>query len=577
MDYPGDQTQDMNDIGAYDKAAMRFAYGQVVDVDTDATPKNEKGAAYIQAMDGFGGIAGQTIGGLHYSQYNDHFHILNNCGTQSDPNDPLSAHCDGFKLDYVPMRDMKTVDKYSTAVTAIRPDLVSYWAVDAKNRVRHPYMFGSDEFADIGNLPVFRFDAGADAYEQVQFVTTQYENRYIFDNFRRDRVTFNSHAVMERMMSRYLDKIQSMVKTLGLMVELSSNPVGDTTDAGYLMPLAIASPDVMLTFMRAMTRPEPGAYTYNAPKLNQALPFGTAEDINGQINNPQGDFLIPVGTGDGRFIENDYDYTQGYWWGDYQTKSGSWADKLIGSYYLNEAYNEFISNSEQDYIDGRYKNLNFASLYPEQMRRFYANFMAGDPMTLGPYVNVDAPKLGTGLQPSVMYPAWDKFDATNGLQYPPNVTVLDPLVGWEAQYPALFMTWWFGSTNLSSTTMDQMRIWSPGDTGSVDIPVSDTVLFRDPVSGLVYQARDYGTEKVDSAIGYPVQNTMGARMLQYAQTMADQAYNVSGSIADPTTGKTFNTYNTATPKDPIIAQKLQGYISNLDTARKLARWITYGY
>ena len=43
-------------------------------------------------------------------------------------------------------------------------------------------MFGSDEYADTGNVPVFRFDSGADAYEQVQFLTSVYENRYIFDN-----------------------------------------------------------------------------------------------------------------------------------------------------------------------------------------------------------------------------------------------------------------------------------------------------------------------------------------------------------------------------------------------------------
>ena len=35
MDYPGDQTQDMNDIGHYDKAAMRFGYANVVDVETN--------------------------------------------------------------------------------------------------------------------------------------------------------------------------------------------------------------------------------------------------------------------------------------------------------------------------------------------------------------------------------------------------------------------------------------------------------------------------------------------------------------------------------------------------------------
>jgi len=577
MDYPGDQTQDMNDIGAYDKAAMRFAYGQIVDVDTDANKNNAKGADYISALDGFGGISGQFLGGYHYSKYNDQYHILNNCGAQTDPNDPLSAKCDGFKLDYVPMRDMQTVSKYNNAFLD-NLGYTAYWAVQpGTNHIRHPYMFGSDEFADFGNMPVFRFDAGADAYEQIQFIISQYENRYIFDNFRRDRVTFNSHAVMSRMMSRYLDKIQGMVKTLGLMVELDNNPSVAESDPGQLMPLALGAPDVMLTFMRAMTRPEPGPYNDPATDASQGwvLPFSAAEDFVGQQQSATGAFQISPGSGDGRFVENDYDYTQGYWWADYQTKSGSWADKLIGSYYLNEAYNNFISNSEEDYVDGRYKNLNFASLYPDQMRRFIANFMAGDPMTIGPYVTgVNNGNLGN-VQPSVMYPAWDQYDASNGLNYPAGATVIDPVVGWEAQYPALFMTWWYGSTNLNSDMANQLRIWSPGDPGTVDEDPTNLILFKDPTSGIIYAARSYGSEKINaSALGYQTEKGIAARMLQYADKLAQLAYGPpTGQDTDAVTGVQFNVYNTSNVVNSAIAAKLHGYTSNLDTGRLIAKFL----
>ena len=44
MDYPGDQTQDMNDIGNYDKAAMRFGYANVVDVETTMQYGQQDGA-----------------------------------------------------------------------------------------------------------------------------------------------------------------------------------------------------------------------------------------------------------------------------------------------------------------------------------------------------------------------------------------------------------------------------------------------------------------------------------------------------------------------------------------------------
>ena len=38
--------------------------------------------------------------------------------------------------------------------------------------------------------------------------------------------------------------------------------------------------------------------------------------------------------GDGRYINNDYDYSQGYFWSDYQTQVGSYYEKIWATYYL---------------------------------------------------------------------------------------------------------------------------------------------------------------------------------------------------------------------------------------------------
>ncbi len=580
MDYPGDQTQDMNDIGSYDKAAMRFCYGQTVDVDNDALTSNNKGASYITQLDGFGGIAGQSVGGFHYSRYNDQFHILGNCSAPTDPNDPLTAKCDGFKLDYLQTRDMTTVPKYGPQYLTYRPDLVSNFAVDTKTkRVRHPYMFGSDEFADIGNVPVFRFDAGADTYEQIQFITSTYENRYIFDNFRRNRTTFQSINVMNRVNDRYFDKLKDITKTFGLMLGLSANPQADQQDPGNLMPLALAGPDMLATFLRVITRPEPGMYTITTTGSGLVLPLAQ-ENFSAEINGltpgqPGGaDFGIPVGSGDGRFIENDYDYTQGYFWGSYQKQAGSWAEKRDAVIDLTEAHNYFVANSQQDYVDGRYKNLNFASVYPHQVKRFFSQVLAGDPMTLGPYVTIPTASLGSAT-PSVMYLPWEK---DLPLDYPASadVKVLDPLVGWQDQFPTYFYAYMYGATNLYEDTKQELRLWSPGDISSADIAASDQIRFRDPVSGIVYAARTYGTEQVNSKVS-PVQRTVGARMLQYAQQLTDLAYTKKtvGNIPDPAGGGfVYDTYDTATPKDAVVAAKLHGYISNLDEARGLSVFMT---
>jgi hypothetical protein len=624
MDYPGDQTQDMNDIGLYDKAAMRFGYANLVDVDNNATFRKDSaggtvggtpGSDFIQALDGFGGIWGNSIGGYHYSTYADNYKLLGTCTSRpnwnGDPNDPLAQQCSGANLDYVAERDMRTVDKFSPAVTAVRPDLVANFAVDKQNRVRHPYLFGSDEFADFGNVPVFRFDSGADSYEQMQFLISTYENRYIFNNFRRNRVTFNTYQVVDRIQSRYLDKIHSITKSLALGLELLTQAGGadPTTDPGSLMPLALGSADGLSMFVRIMTRPEPGTYVVTQGGVPGGPPnsWGAAWTLGqgGLLTPPKTAVNIALGDGEGRFIHNDYDYTQGYWWSDYQTQVGSAYEKSVAPYYLTEAYNNFVSNSKDDYIDGRYKNLSYFSVYPNQMRRIFANLMANESatqeldngtaaqiFTLAPY-SMPAP---TGGAPNPLtqaqYLPWDKYDptdtSTTQLQYPPGAVLLDPLVGWEQQYPALINLFVFGPTSQNLDLVNQMRIFSLGDAATVSLPVEQQIRYRDPLSGIEYVAKgtgspDYGTEQINYPnIGFEVQKTIGARMLQHANYLAQLGYEVSGP-ADPTTGEL--TYLTdgqgnLVPKTSQAAQDaatmLKNYASNIDVVRQLTLFFGYG-
>src|SRR5258708_38470486 len=114
---------------------------------------------------------------------------------------------------------MRPIAKASTADLAMNASNVANFAVDSTGHVRHPYMFGGDEFADFGNTAVFRFDAGADPYEQNQFLVSTYENRYIFNNFRRNRSTFSTFAAQMAVETRYWDKIQGLAKALAFGVE----------------------------------------------------------------------------------------------------------------------------------------------------------------------------------------------------------------------------------------------------------------------------------------------------------------------------------------------------------------------
>lgn len=617
MDYPGDQTQDTNDIGPYDKAAMRFGYADIVDVERSmrvgiygGVTGGEPGydlIGSIQLGDGFGGIFGNSYGmtfagggGNHYSQYNDLYHVLGDCGRQrpgwsGDPDDPLARQCSGSDLGYVARRDMRDIPKLSPADAARSPQNVARFAVDKQGHPRHPYMFGSDEFADFGNVPVFRFDAGADAYEQTQFLVSTYENRYIFNNFRRNRVTFTTLRTVAAIEDRYWDKIQAGAKSLALGIELFDQPgqPDQTRNPGGLMPLALGAADGLAMFVRAMTRPEPGQY-YVATRSSPGGPpndWASTYGYSGQPIGPQ----IALGDGEGRFLHNDYDYTQGYWWADYQTQVGSFYEKRLAPEYLTEAYNRFISNSKDDYIDGRYKNLSYASIYPNQIRRIFANLMATQSATLSldlgsaaqiftvaPYTVPTSGGVGVS---QVQYLPWYKYDpkdpSTTQLAYPKGAVLLDPLVGWEQQYPALVNLFVFGPSSLSMDLVDQMRIFSPGDAASLSIPADQLVRYRDPLTGIEYVARNYGTESVNPDIGFATAKTIGARMVQHANYLAKKAYGVASE--DSRTGEL--TYKTDGQGNPVpndgqpaqdAATMLRSYAGNLDVVRQLTLLFGYG-
>ena len=592
MDYPGDVTQDMNNLGPYDKAAMRFMYADIVDVDTDAVLKTgvadpgqaDKGSAYLFALDGFGGIVGSSLGGQHYSTFNDKYHALGDCTEQTDPNNPLSAKCSGFPLDYVSIRDMRNLGKYGNAALDHLPQTLTNFSIDKQNRVRHPYMFGSDEYADTGNVPVFRFDAGGDSYEQFQFLISTYENRYIFDNFRRDRVTFSTRGVMDRANGRYFDKIQGMTKSLALLIGLETNPGQALTDPGSLMPLALGASDGLAMFARIMTRPEPGAYEISYPDNPvKNLPLGKALS-NNYITLPAGAFKVSLGAGEGRYLHSDYDYTQGYYWSSYQKWAGVSYERQNAVSFLLEAYNHFLSNSKEDYIDGRYKNLNYASIYPNQVRRLFANLLQNDSQTFAPFiVQVPGSPLIKDNVARVRYLPWEKYDeadpTTIDLDYAKDAIILDPLVGWEQQYRMLIDIFVYGPTTLTMDVVDQARIFSPGGADTISIDPNEQVRYKDPLSGIVYVARTYGKERVNVKSAM-VERAGGARMIQYANQLAADTY-VVDSI-DPSGELTYHkdAKGQVVCKDEILCftnnATLKKFSANLDVVRQLTRFFGYG-
>jgi hypothetical protein len=95
-------------------------------------------------------------------------------------------------------------------------------------------------------------------------------------------------------------------------------------------------------------------------------------------------------------------------------------------------------------------------------------------------------------------------------------------------------------------------------------------------------AKNYGTETVNPAIGFEVAKSIGARMLQHANYLAQIAYKLA-QPPDPVTGELVyasdangNAIANATSTANQAATILKAYASNIDTVRQLTLFFGYG-
>ncbi len=593
MDYPGDVSQDTLGLGGFNFAAARMFYGDVTSVydvqnsgklDTKYLAGGAIGGGMINTIDNFGGLTGiqyyNWAGGeatsFHYSQLQTNYNLISNC-KEVTPTQPAwwDESKDGR---WDPIFDGKIVSKdgfttnpdgsvkYTSAPTKCRQLPVDYlgWndlrmptasegggvnyrggnAVDAATkRVRVPYQFASDNWADTGNTSVFRHDNGADPYEQTMFLLSTQENRHIFDNYRRGRNTFSVRAAADRSYSRYNEKLVDIAGGIGFL----SNIYKDfATNQGYdyetLWPYIVDANyrDNMVGatvafdhFTRELGRPEPGAH-YFLPAAFGDASLRAATDADGNagktmltVPNGTTGYLSDVAFG-GHPLENGLAEDKGDYDADYEVNAGSYYEKINAAILLSLSEDRFISQSRQDFYDARFRAVGMADVLPEGYRRVLANALTGDRTLLGPRVTatngvpdkgaVDAhdPKsvdAKTYPKNPLGWTSWWPTEgpvtcfARNGSNIcagfsddgsefkplaPGGTVAIDPQIGWEVQKFLIAWTLAYIPADQKANWIDMMRIYRIGE--NADPTIDNRIEWEDPVSGTSYYARTYGKE-----------------------------------------------------------------------------------
>ncbi|MCC6522618.1 MAG: hypothetical protein IT373_08160 [Polyangiaceae bacterium] len=619
MDYAGETTQDMIGLGAYDFAAAAMFYGEAVAVSNDPSAKvgSNRAAGLLWKMDNFGGITGirplvKDNGDpwgyrfLNYSALQKEFKLIDPAScAQVDPNIFRPASWDDATLGaYHPVIDGLVVSTDGgTSYSRCRQVPVDYqqWqrlhvpttseqgivgqslyyaggaSVDATQRIRWPYGFATDSWADLGNASVYRHDNGADVYEIFNFLATQQEVNHIFDSYRRGKQSFSVRRASSRIRGRYNEKIRDGAKGLTLFSNVYKDfaaQIGFVFDGGYWPFIAdkfydenvLASTYAFDFFTRLQARPEAGRHSMALGVFSEQCAPGqaTCDSLltydegasaqtlrvivpNGAGGSPFGD--ISIG---GKPLENQLSSNHGEYDRDYTLNAGSYYDKAFNAMMLTESVDNFISSSRDDFYDPRYRATSIADLFPDGYRRWLGNNLTGDEITKAPVVaaNTDGGMPITDAQKYPTYPiGWPQYwgatidhcfpaagtnmcgylDANNvpfGAQQPPGVTPLDPQVGWAQQVFLINWTLMYLPENQKQNWINQISLWMVGHDS--DPGFQNRIEFHDPF-GKVFVAKTFGKETYFAGSQYErtVQKGVAARVLEYANRLLEAAYEVS--------------------------------------------------
>lgn len=579
MEYPGEPTQDMLALGAYDFGAARMFYGQVATVYSDSRFKAtaDAGSAAEAHQDEFGGLLGYRFGTdfsnpVHYSQLDKTYKLIESC-TAVDANafKPVNWNedKDGQWNNVIDGHIVTDESGKPTRCTMPKVDFVQWdtlkdttdktHAHDSAGRVRVPHGFASDNWADLGNIAVYRHDNGADIYEQMHFWLAQQEVMHIFTNYRRGRADFSIWGAFNRTLSRYHEKMRDSAKAIALYVTLARDTVTQYNSgedpsgfvASILQQIAVdntvASSIAFDQFAHVFARPEPGDHGTlgTGDKVLRSFDgtgFASTNKVQLSVaNGVTGGFgTISLG---GRPIENQLASNQGRDYNaEYTLNVGSYYEKAFTAMLFTESADNFISASRDDFVDPRFRSVSIADVFPDGYRRWLGNNLTGDDAIKGVYARGTA---GTGVQPADLdpngyallgstswwptqgietcFPKGEQISCFDPFSKAPigvaasTGPVIDPQVGWEQQKFALIQSLIYLPENDRTNWLDQMRVYEMGI--NTDPGFENRIEFHN-ADGHIYVAQTFGTEVL---YGKTVQRGIAARVLEYANSLLQDA------------------------------------------------------
>ncbi len=293
MDYGGRFNADIHGLGHYDIAALGSGYGDLVEV---------FGPGAMEGMDSGGERLGVNVRTAMLRANTVRNPILsqgldNSIAIQSNRGRGLGHYANYPALlgGYQNIRDRQFIPRseYLQNLEAAN-DLPA--ADRAMMPVKVPYLSCYDEFVDAVDT-CHRWDQGADNYEIVQNNLNGYREYYVFNNFQRDRIGFDSFQVFLRTAQRYFLPLTNMYQHWFWGVAVTRLTPGRTPRGELGFIAARAGFDRM---WNTLSTPDYGAHVYVPGDASQeGMYFPTGEeacpDVVGDVLVPADGVVVPTG------------------------------------------------------------------------------------------------------------------------------------------------------------------------------------------------------------------------------------------------------------------------------------------
>ncbi len=514
MDYMPRPFDDWAGLGKYDRAAIAFGYGQLVEIWNpeaaafsfdDLRFLNDYGkiprflAGDMSCLTGRGDcqpdmeVALTTNSGTEFNRALNSY-LFNAASYGSRPANADEAIARINSRQYVKFEDLYRV--YEEFYRSVNSDLLfTFKEVD--------YRFCPDERVFPNNEECQRWDKGANYREIIADRWERYDKYYWFNNYKRDRAGFNDNGYINgyinRVFARHLGPMSSMYQNYLFGDFLT---IGETLDGDFLtlndfdtgMDWQAAALDGLNYLSSVINSPEPGAYCLDATSdVYQPM-------VEGQTCSTT-EIEIPLGVGRRLLTE---------WTDEYYFKAtviGTFWDKWIALTAMTDNSGLFFQNLS-DLLDSGSFSLSYWRGLPDEMLSFFQSAYLGE-------AGEAAWRFDPGLTGDARFrpsPVADIYEDSSDVA----LARIQPSTSWTLRYFAMSLSM-AKFNSVYDYTEDFAYYARVCLEGSSDCLIYDAPVERytDPISYYQYVAPLLGNEEGQD---------IGASILREAQSYADTVY-----------------------------------------------------